>query len=123
VIVDKDPNVYDNNDYTPRLRLEQDDPETGLPIPATGITDLDVWIAATAGGAAIHTTLKARAVEMTGLPGTYRITINGGDIHTNMASGGADIYDKKDVYIEAMNVGRNVYGSERVKFYKIRRVS
>jgi hypothetical protein len=122
VIIEADPNVYDNNDYTPRLRLEQDDPNTGLPIPATGITDLDVWIAAVAGGAEIHSTLKVRAAEMSGLQGTYRITINGGDIHTNMAVAPAD-YDGKDVWIEARNVGRNVAGSQRVKFYKIRRVS
>lgn len=121
MIVDKDPNVYDNNDYTPRLRLEVDDDETGLPKPATGIVDLDVWIAGTEGGSEIHSTLKVRAVEMAGLPGTYRITINGADIHTNMF--GAQSYDKKYVWIEAMNAGRNVYGSQRVKAFKIRRVA
>lgn len=121
MILDKDPNVYDNNDYTPRLRLERDDDETGLPIPATGITDLDVWISATEGGAEIHATLKARAVELVKRPGTYKVTINGSDIHTQLF--GVTSYDKKDVWIEARNVGRNVYGSERVKALRIRRVS
>lgn len=119
MIIDKDPNVYDNNDYTPRLRLEMDDPDTGQPIPATGIADLDVWISATAGGSEIHATLKVRAVELLKLPGTYRISINGSDIHTQLFGP----YDGKDVFIEARNVARNVAGSERVKALKIRRIS
>ena len=122
MIIDKDPNVYDNNDYTPRLRLEVDNEETGLPEPATGITDLDVWIAATEGGDPIDASLKVRAAEMTSLPGTYRITINGSDIHSKMFTAPA-AFDKKDVWIEALNVGRNVAGSQRVKAFKIRRVS
>jgi hypothetical protein len=121
VIENRDPNVYDNNDYRPRLRLEVDDEDTGEPIPAVGIVDLDLWIAATPGGGEIHSTLKLRAVEMLKRPGTYKVTFNGSDIHTNLF--GATDYDGKDVYIEARNVGRNVYASERVKALRVRRIS
>jgi hypothetical protein len=123
VIEDRDPNVYKDNDYTPRLRLETDDDATGLAKPAAGITDLDCWISATEDGTEIHVSLKVRAVELTEKPGTYKVTIPGADITTRLFGAGAADFSGKDVYVIAKNVGQNVRGSERVKALKVRRMS
>lgn len=122
MIENKDPNVYGKNDYTPRIRLEQDDNSTGLPVPATGITDLDVWIAATKGGGPIHATLKVRATELSQVPGTYRATINGQDIWLQMFAIAQPYVDGEDVWIAAENVAGNVSGWERVKCYARRSI-
>lgn len=121
-IENRDPNIYDENDYTPRVRLEKDADDTGDPIPATGIADLDLWISATENGAMIHSTLKVRAVELTKKPGTYKATINGSDIHTQMFGAGAQNHTG-DVWVVIKNVAGNVRGSERVKAIGPRRIS
>lgn len=118
---ERDPNVYDYNDYQPFLKLTHPDPVNGRPI-ATSVADLDVWLAATADGGPIHASLKVRAVEMTEAPGHYAPIFNGGDIHTHMFVAPA-AYDKKDVFVVAMNVAQNVFTVERVKAFKVRRVS
>jgi hypothetical protein len=123
VILNKDPNVYKGNDYTPRLRLEQDDDETGEPEDAVGITDLFVWISATDDGGPIHATLKVAAPELTKRAGTYRGTIDGNDIDAHLFGSGADDHAGKDVFIIAANDGGNVRGVERVKAHKVRRIS
>lgn len=123
MIQEKDPNVYKGNDYMPRLRLEQDDPDTGLPIDAVEIADLFVWISATDDGAEINAALKVPAAELSAKPGTYRGSIVGASIDQFLFGSGANDFAGKDVYIIAANTGGNVRGVERVKALRARRLS
>lgn len=124
MIEDRDPNIYKGNDYMPRIRLEKDDETTGLPVPATGIADLDLWISATEDGATIHATLKVRLTELAERQGTYQGPgIPGSSITTQLFGAGASDFAGKPVYVIAANVAQNIRGVERVKAMISRRLS
>ncbi len=76
--------IYLNNDYYARYDVRHPHSTSGASVPSTGLI-LNIRLSATAGGAAIDSTLNKPAPELSSRPGSYACVFEGNDLATFLA--------------------------------------
>jgi hypothetical protein len=91
--------VYKDNPYDYAWTVRKKNTATELLEPATGLTDLQGFIAATPGGATIHADLTLTLTERSGKPGSYYATVPVSAINARLFP----TYDGQMVYLRVHN--------------------
>jgi hypothetical protein len=113
--------IYEDNDYEPEFDIQQRKTETGDLELATGLTNVSLWLAASAEGDEIHADLKVPATERTEKPGTYFGIINGDKITTRLF--GNPSFDGLAVYVVCADVGQNLRVFKKRKAHATRQAT
>lgn len=116
-----DTTIYQDNDYTAEFAIVKKLAADGSLVPATGIIDLYIDVAATMlpGDAGIDPTLKVLATERAQKPGNYFVTLLGANITAKLFP----TYDGKYVYVRAVNTAQDIRVVSKVAVRSVRRSS
>jgi hypothetical protein len=116
-----DTDIYEDNDYELDFTVQRRNDGTGVLEPATGLTTLYGWLAATEGGAEIHADVKKLMVERSGNPGDYFAVVDGDKITLHLF--GTPNYDGLAVYIIAADTGQNLRVFKKRKAHATRQAT
>jgi hypothetical protein len=111
-------NIYGDQPYEYEVDLTKHRGTDGVDIPAAGLLDVMMTVAAVSGGAPIHADLTVAMVERSAVPGRYYGTIPTGAINTRLKG----TYNRKKVYVRAYNIAADVEGESEVTMLDVRRI-
>jgi hypothetical protein len=99
---------YKDNAYEFEFYVSRKNTNSGLPEPATGLSDLSGWASGTDGGAEIHADVKIAATERSGRPGYYFGIIPGSAITARLFPSSGTTYAGKPVYLRFVGTAQNI---------------
>lgn len=111
-------NIYADQPYEYEVDLEKRRGSDGDLIPAAGLLDVFMTVAAVKGGAAINPALTVAMVERSAVPGRYYGTIPTVAINAWLKG----TYNRKKVYIQAYNTAADVKVESEVTMLDVRAI-
>lgn len=111
-------NIYADQPYEYEVSFTKRRGSDGAEIPASGLLDVVMFVAAVKGGATIHGDLVIAMAERVAEPGTYFGTIPTVAINARLKG----TYNRKRVVVVAYNVAQDVRVESEVTFYDVRSI-